>query len=61
MEILGVIYWSGNDQQFAGTRFPPHREGGFLMEIQLEDLEVRLSGIVEEDAMYNSSEIDLED
>jgi hypothetical protein len=31
------------------------------MEIQLEDLEVRLSGIVEEDAMYNSSEIDLED
>jgi hypothetical protein len=31
------------------------------MEIQLDDLKVRLSEIVEEDAMYNSSEISLED
>jgi hypothetical protein len=31
------------------------------MEIQLDDLKVRLSEIVEEDAMYNSSEIILED
>ena len=31
-----------------------------MSEFRLDDLEVRLSEIVEEDAMYNSSEIELE-
>jgi hypothetical protein len=29
MEILGVIYWSGNDQQFAELDFRRTVKGGF--------------------------------